>query len=153
MPLATEPTTRQSKTCGSFCFLRLIRWTQERVEVGANVFGHAYCNKKVIKNLVIKCNVIHTFCKCRWTAWISLAGRSLPSPGLAGFMVHRPVSLVSNNIAIGASGLGFVVWASQSEHSVATAAMFLRIRSCVAQSPYRKTGCIRTAGWIRTSTE
>ena len=52
-------------------------------------------------------------------------------------MVYRPVSLVSNDIAIGASGLEFVVWASQSEHSVATAAMFLRVRSCVAQSPYR----------------
>ena len=52
-------------------------------------------------------------------------------------MVYRPVSLIGNDIAIGVSGLGFVVWASQSEHSVATAAMFLRNRSCVAQSPYR----------------
>ena len=42
---------------------------------------------------------------------------------------YSPISIV------GASGLGFDFWVGPSGHSVATAAMFLRIRSCVAQSP------------------
>ena len=58
---------------------------------------------------------------------------------LAKLVVYRTVSSVGNDIAIGASGLGFLAWASQSGHSVTTAATLLRTWElcCAGAKPRR----------------